>query len=1134
MASNLFITNKEKKLGDRLRELIGLSRELRVLVGFFYFSGIKALHEALMANKTIKLRLLVGLEAEEHCGRIAEYVRETPEAEGDRDIQNAYLKSLRESFRSKAMDTPSFYERAGCFIDLLRAGRLELRKTKEPNHAKMYLFDIKDEHAALRERTWITGSSNLTLPGLEGQGELNVELSDFGGDQAAAYFEELWKESVPLTDRPEVKDEIIRIIEEESLLAQPTPFEAYALVLKNYLEHRRQLDKKARIEHIMKEAGYTPYAHQIDAVNQALATLDAYNGVIIADVVGLGKSVVGSLIGYMRRKRGIVIAPPGLVGDGDETTGWKGYLHEFHLDDWRVRSCGDMKSALEFVNHDQDFEMVIVDEAHRFRNQDTEDYHYLSQLCRGKEVVLLTATPFNNHPSDFFALLKLFMPTKKTSLVLDGDLAGAFKSYGMEFADIHEVLKHRGKTDEKTMAKIFKPLVRLGIDPAQYIQNPQAFIQVLRKRAKRLAEQVRQVIEPVTIRRNRIDLKTDPDYRKDVKGLPALQDPVEQFFELSKEQDRFYDRVINDVFGDDSPFHGAIYRPYQYAGGVDEDEESPEVTQQANMYKFMRRLLVRRFESSFGAFAKSLDNAIAMHGHVEDFAKRTDKVLINRTMMERLMEIDGDDEADEALAEYLAELEEEKARPRQQVYDLNGDFDRRRFMKELREDLRLLKSLREEVKKLELAANDPKAKALILGIEQVLKGQHPDVEAAKGEPIRRVIVFTEYADTIDHLRPLLEGKFGGKVLTVGRGAVSRSIDETVKANFDASVPARKQKSEYQILLATDKMSEGYNLNRAGLVINYDIPWNPTRVIQRVGRINRIGQRVFEKLYLFNFFPTVRGADIYKCREIAGHKMFAIHETIGEDARIFNVDETPTASSLYQKLTKNPDDLEQESFQTQAKKAYLRIVKDHPDIVRRLEKFPNRVKTAAPARQDGLYVFRRKGQAIFALRHQDGAIGEVTMESALGAIECPHGTKALPFGPGFWDRYEALCRFTRQEDHVAASGATAFDTKARMRLQEALDRTLLPGHKDFLDTLLEDLQYYGTLSDRTLRKIFQIDLGTASGVEKMRKLLDTLIAEMGRDYLDPHRKQSAEDEIIIGIEQRANELGKKRKIGLERI
>ena len=1120
MASNLFITNKEKKLGERLGELIGLSRELRVLVGFFYFSGIKALHEALTANKAIKLRILVGLEAEEHCGRVMEFVREATEAQGDRAIQTAYLKSLRESFRSKSLDKPSFYERAGCFLELLREGRLELRKTKEPNHAKMYLFDIKDEHALLRDKMWITGSSNLTLPGLEGQGELNVELSDFGGKEATEYFEALWKESVPLTDSPEVKERIVRIIQEESILAQPTPYEAYALVLKNYLEHRQQMDKKARIEHILTDAGYKPFAHQIDAVNQALATLDAYNGVIIADVVGLGKTVVGSLIGYMRRKRGIVIAPPGLVGDGNETTGWKAYLREFHLNDWRVRSCGDLENTLQFVNNDQDFEMVIVDEAHRFRNQDTEDYHYLSQICRGKEVVLLTATPFNNHPNDFFSLLKLFMPTKKTSLVLDGNLAVAFKGYGIEFAAIHEVLKHRGKTDGKTMEKIAKSLVKLGIEPAQYVQAPEEFVKGLRKRAKRLAEQVRQVIEPVTIRRNRIDLKTDPDYRKDVKGLPVMQDPVEQFFVLTEEQDRFYDSVINETFGEDSRFHGAIYRPYLYAAGADADEENPEVVQQANMYKFMRRLLVRRFESSFGAFARSLDNAIRMHGHVEDFAKRTGRILIDRTMMERLMEIDGDEEADEALAEYLAELEEEKARPRQQVYDLAGDFDRKRFFKELQEDRKLLQAVRDQVDELELAANDPKAKALIDGIDKILKGKHKDVEAGKGEPVRKVIIFSEYADTVDHLEPLLEEKFEGKVLTVGRGVVTRSVDETVKANFDASLPAKKQKNEFQILLATDKMSEGYNLNQAGIVINYDIPWNPTRVIQRVGRINRIGKTVFEKLYLFNFFPTVRGADIFKCREIAGSKMFAIHETIGEDARIFNVDETPTASSLYQKLTKNPDDLEQESFQTKAKKTYNRILKEHPEIGNRLDKFPSRVKTAAPADQDGIFVFRRKGHAIFALLHQAGAIQEMTMESALDAIECPYETKALAFGPSFWDHYKALCSYTRPEDHAETPGATSFDTKARMRLQEAIERNLLPDHKDFLETLLEDLQYYGTLSDRTLRKIFLPDLATASGVEKMRKLLDQLIAEMGRNYLDRYRQKSTEDEIIIGIEQRS--------------
>ena len=143
-----------------------------------------------------------------------------------------------------------------------------------------------------------------------------------------------------------------------------------------------------------------------------------------------------------------------------------------------------------------------------------------------------------------------------------------------------------------------------------------------------------------------------------------------------------------------------------------------------------------------------------------------------------------------------------------------------------------------------------------------------------------------------------------------------------------------------------------------------------------------------------------------------------------------------------------------------------------------------------------------------------------MESAIGAIECPYETKAVPFGPAFWDSYKALCSYTRPEDHAGTPGATSFDTKARMRLQEAIEREGLSDYKDFLEILLEDLQYYGTLSDRTLRKIFLPDLATVSGVEKMRKVLDQLIAEMGRDYLDRYRHQSAEDEIIIGIEQRS--------------
>ena len=110
-----------------------------------------------------------------------------------------------------------------------------------------------------------------------------------------------------------------------------------------------------------------------------------------------------------------------------------------------------------------------------------------------------------------------------------------------------------------------------------------------------------------------------------------------------------------------------------------------------------------------------------------------------------------------------------------------------------------------------------------------------------------------------------------------------------------------------------KISEGFNLNRAGMIINYDIPWNPVRVIQRLGRINRISKKVFDELYIVNFFPTEKGAELVKSREIAANKMFLIHTALGEDSKIFDVDEEPTAAGMFSRVQQNPDELEEESF-----------------------------------------------------------------------------------------------------------------------------------------------------------------------------------------------------------------------------
>src|SRR3990172_129114 len=210
---------------------------------------------------------------------------------------------------------------------------------------------------------------------------------------------------------------------------------------------------------------------------------------------------------------------------------------------------------------------------------------------------------------------------------------------------------------------------------------------------------------------------------------------------------------------------------------------------------------------------------------------------------------------------------------------------------------------------------------------------------------------------------------------------------------------------------SDKLSEGVNLNRAGAIINYDIPWNPTRVIQRVGRINRIGKKVFQSLYIYNFFPTEKGADIIKSREIASQKMFLIHNTLGEDAKIFSVDETPTPSDLFKRVNANPEDEKEQSTLTRVRRLFFEIQSKYPELVERIKELPVRVKTAKAFSQNQLLVFRRKGLGLFIQNVDDTTLEKPEVrsplfEEALPLIECEFDEPRLSLSPYFWKSYEA--------------------------------------------------------------------------------------------------------------------------------
>lgn len=1118
----MFITNQGEgpSLENRLSELMQYSCRLDILVGFFYFSGVRVMADALRANKDLHLRVLVGMEAERHCGQLVE-VFNGVQGESANDTRTRFYASLRRILGDETLDKQSFHERLGIFIELLAEGRLEIRKTLEPNHAKLYLFTMGGQHRALREKVWLTGSSNFSAPGLSIRDELNVEVCDFGAQEASDYYETLWQRAVPLTEDEEQRNTLLEIVNDSSVAATITPYEAYFLILKNYVEHQKSHLKTTLVEGILKKAGFTKYRYQVDAVAQALNKLEAYQGVIIADVVGLGKTVIASLLGAVSRKRGLIICPPGLVGKrGGAHGGWHEYVTKFGLHDWEIFSRGDMQLIEDYLVRDPDFDMVIVDEAHYFRNERTEAYAHLKNICCNKEVVLLTATPFNNKPSDLQALLHLFSSGKQSPFVPGGNLDGRFAVFQEQFRVVNFVKKCiiRGEWDEAA-----RQLARCGFSTQRLNEGAdhEGIKQALKELATNIAQGIRQVMEKITIRRNRLDLQQDPEYRDELTTLSVVKPPVQQFFELSREQDDFYDRVVNEYFGYHGTFHGAFYRPQAYLinqAGQDDYQE--------NIYLMLRSQLALRFESSFGAFRQSVENVRKMMSRTLAFIKRAGVYIYDRDITDKLLNIEDDADMFEEYLRLLEELAVTGGRRRKQVVEYrlsDHDFDGLRFLQDFEEDIALMERVLEEVDTLRLVETDPKAAALTTSITSIVKNQLA-VIPAEGHK-RKVLVFTAYTDTLNHIAPYVEAAYPGRVLTVSGANFSPERVRQVKANFDAS--SEVQEDDFDILLSTDKLSEGFNLNRAGVVVNYDIPWNPTRVIQRVGRINRIGKKMFENLYILNFFPTLRGSTINQNREMAESKMFAIHTILGEDAQIFSEEETPTPAALFSKLNSSLDEKESLSTYTEAKLKYLEAAKmlreEHPEVLERIKRLPNMVKTAMLAEPHSTLMFRRRGPGFFALQHKTGReISEIPLNEAIKLAECSYNTPRVPLSADFWvypnegagsncGIYSDLKNY-QPPVQAPQRGGVSDATRAIATLE--LHKGDLPHElKLFADDIIEDIQQYGSLPRKTISKI-----ADASTLDELQDVLVSIARVRGYDYVQNLRDRAIQEEILVTVQR----------------
>ena len=931
--SSSFITNKEKFLSDIINGILPKTNAVDILVGYFYYSGYIQLSENL---KDKQIRILVGLDVDL---QISKHIREVEAIRSGlvsrSIIKEEYYKQFVSIFNeSDFLDTAEKLEQFKMFYGKILDGTLEIRKTLEPCHSKMYLFaynDLVNEGGEL-PGVLITGSSNLSYQGLKGRLELNARFNDKQDyDEGKKLFDELWDSSVAIVSKDNLDEWNNKVMARIWYDKIYSPYLMYIRVLKEYFNI--PTSNNILTPHDITEGRYANLRYQTDAVQMALNALNNHNGAIVADVVGLGKSVIASTIARNLRLRTIIVCPPHLYKQ------WEEYRDEFGFTA-SVFSAGKIEDAVshyqELVKDGEQF-LIIIDEAHRFRNEYTQDYALLHNLSSGNKVLLLTATPFNNQPADIYALIKLFQIPSRSTLKTVENLGAAFKDLIDKYKTLRDAQKAGKASDEEIKAEV-----------------------------NNIAKKIRTIISPLVVRRSRLDLQGIPEYADDLKQqniqLVLPNDPVELEYDLSELKDLYLstlDRINKSEGSSDAVyrFKAARYSPALYIHEELRDKLAKELEdktgvkfnlllgRQANISSFMRHLLVARFESSVAAFQASLGYMIQSSEHMLRWIEKRHKIPVfkkgNLPDVEAFYE-----SSDDGMEEFEELFEKYESRG---FFEIDMKYVKDDFVTDVEDDIQLLKNLREQwFGKDNTVKSDPKLDSFI----RIVRKQMND------EPNRKLIVFSEFADTVNYLGEALADA-GLPVMKYTSADASPTNKDRIRANFDAGLKPTLQQNDFHILVATDAISEGYNLHRAGAIFNYDIPYNPTRVIQRIGRINRINKKVFDELYIYNYFPTDVGEAETRTKEISTLKMAMIHAIMGEDTKALTKEEDLQAY-FKDRYRKEFARSEETSWDTPYRKL-LNSLKGS-EVYDQAMKLPHRARTArnVDKSKKGVLMFGRKG------------------------------------------------------------------------------------------------------------------------------------------------------------------------------
>ncbi len=991
MASK-FLTNTtlENSLSGRVRALTKASAKLDFLVGYFFFSGFCEIYEN-FAQKP--LRILIGMDAQVDLNNcIFEYATIGEKSTLSKNqIKEKYFENLKNTIgKADLLDTKDFEASYRVFVQKLEDGTLEVRKTREANHAKMYLFSIPKENssAGQEESKVIIGSSNFSLQGFKARNEINVYLQDENDfKEASEIFEKLWQDSVPLVSK-ENAEELQKVLTHTWLEAFPSPYLMYVRVLAEYFKESSDYIKTPREITRDRISEFFDVSYQVDAIREGVAKLKKHSGVIVADVVGLGKSIIASAIAANMDERTVIISPPHLKSQ------WEEYAADFGLRGGKVYTSGKIEEAAR-ENESQKNLIVIIDEAHRYRNENTENYGFLHRLCAGKKVILLSATPFNNRPEDIFSLIKLFQIPAHSTIQTVNDLGNKMAELVVEY----KKLKKKSR-EKKSFEKEFN------------------------EKANEIAQKIRQILDPVVIRRTRVDLENMKEYEADLKAqgieFSDVKPPKSQTYELG-ELSGLYVETLENLTDEKSGFRGTRYKPLtylkndaklikKYATYFDDVENFSQG--QRNMADFMKQLLVRRFESSKFSFIKSLQNIKNSMSLLRRWFVELKKIpMAKKVKIPDIDEIesalgDGDElfGEDEIFQCTISEASEKG------LWYIDAQDISDEFLRDLDADISLID---EFLEKWNATKIDPKLSSIKKNIKNSLQK----------EPKRKIIIFTEFSDTADYLYEKFK-EDGVKVMAYSSKLATKSARDAIRENFDAGFSQNLQKNDFDVLVATDAISEGFSLHRAGTIYNYDIPYNPTRVIQRVGRINRINKKVFDELFIYNFFPTATGEEISHTAEISTFKMKLFQAILGADTKILTEDET-IDGYFGKEFTEAQNEENAKSWDVDFKNELNEIKTKHKDILDAALELPKRCRIARKnvsyensksnlqnpelfegIKERGVLLFSKKADSFrFCFASKDGEAKSVDPQVALTLFKAADNEQGEKVTDAFYALYE---------------------------------------------------------------------------------------------------------------------------------